>query len=87
VELLGGASAAPLRFTQARLGRDFRHKTGLTRFLPAVLHGTGDRAVVHPVQWQGSGDVVALTRSNCFLVADADREAWKEGDWIPVLPR
>jgi molybdopterin molybdotransferase len=87
VELLGGQASAPLPFTHARLGRDFRHKTGLTRFLPASLEGLGAEALVHPVQWQGSGDVASLTRSNCFLVAAADREQWKAGDWIAVLPR
>ena len=82
VELLGGAASAPLRLLYAPLGTDFRHKTGLTRFLPARLEDA-----VYPVKWQGSGDVVSLTRSNCFLVAAADREEWKAGDWIPVLPR
>ncbi len=87
VELLGGAESAPLRFGQARLAADFRHRTGLTRFLPARLEGSYAEVVVHPVKWQGSGDVVSLTRSNCFLVAAADREEWKAGDWIAVLPR
>jgi molybdopterin molybdotransferase len=87
VELLGGQASSALPFAHARLARDFRHKTGLTRFLPASLEGLGAEALVHPVQWQGSGDVTSLTRSNCFLVAAADREEWKAGDWIAVLPR
>ena len=87
VELLAGVPQAPLRFLQAPLGGDFRHKPGLTRFLPAVLAGSGAGTVVNPVKWQGSGDVVALTRSNAFLVAAAGRESWKAGELIPVLPR
>jgi molybdopterin molybdotransferase len=87
VELLGGAGEAPLRFLQARLACDFRHRAGLTRFLPALLSGPSDRVVVNPVKWQGSGDVAALARANAFLVAAADREEWKAGDWIAVLPR
>lgn len=87
VELLGGAESAPLQFVHARLAADFRHKTGLTRFLPAWLEGSGAEVVLHPVKWQGSGDVASFTRSNCFLVAAADREEWKAGDWIAVLPR
>ncbi|MBI3665098.1 MAG: molybdopterin molybdotransferase MoeA [Acidobacteria bacterium] len=86
LELLGGAAEAPLRFTHARLASDFRHRPGLTRFLPAMLSGAGDAAVLNPVKWQGSGDVVALTRSNCLLVASANREEWKAGEWMPVLP-
>ncbi len=87
LELLAGLAEAPLRFLRARLAADFRHKPGLTRFLPACLEGFGDEAVVNPVKWQGSGDVVALTRSNALLVVAADREQWKAGDWMPVLPR
>ena len=86
VELLGGAAEAPLRFSMARLGADFRHKPGLTRFLPATLSGS-EEPVVHPLPWQGSGDLVALTRANVFLVAAAGREGWKAGDWVSVLPR
>jgi molybdopterin molybdotransferase len=87
VELLAGAAEAPLRFVYAPLATDFRHKPGLTRFLPARLAGCGAATAVHPVKWQGSGDVAALTRSNAFLVASAGREEWKAGEWIPVLPR
>lgn len=86
VELLGGAGEASLRFLHARLGSDFRHKPGLTRFLPALLSGRGAGQVVNPVKWQGSGDIVALTRSNSFLVVSADKEEWKAGEWMPVLP-
>ncbi len=87
VELLAGACEAPLRFLQARLAADFRHKTGLTRFLPAVVSGPPEQPSVSPVRWQGSGDVAALTRSNAYLVAAADRAEWKAGEWMPVLPR
>ena len=41
VELLGGANEAPLPLLQARLTKDFRHKTGLTRFLPAQVSADG----------------------------------------------
>jgi molybdopterin molybdotransferase len=82
LELLGGQDACLLPITRATLGADFRHKPGLTRFLPASLSGDG---VLTPVPWQGSSDVPALARSNAFLVADADREQWKAGDTIRVL--
>jgi molybdopterin molybdotransferase len=83
VELLGGANEAPLPLLQARLSREFRHKPGLTRFLPARL--SADGATITPESWQGSGDVCALARANAFLVAEADRESWAAGDQIRVL--
>jgi molybdopterin molybdotransferase len=83
VELLGGANEAPLPLLQAKLSKDFRHKTGLTRFLPARV--SGDGSTVTPEPWQGSGDVNSLARANAFLVVDADRELWAAGDMIRVL--
>jgi molybdopterin molybdotransferase len=83
VELLGGAKEAPLRLLQARLAEDFRHKAGLTRFLPARV--AADGSTVTPEPWQGSGDVNSLTRANAFLVTDPDRESWAAGDMIRVL--
>ena len=83
VELLGGACEAPLRLLRARLACDFRHKPGLTRFLPASL--SADGSTVAPVSWHGSGDVPALARANAFLVAEIDRESWAAGDDIRVL--
>ncbi|MES1261969.1 MAG: gephyrin-like molybdotransferase Glp [Acidobacteriota bacterium] len=83
VELLSGATEASLPMTLARLTRPFRHKTGLTRFLPATL----SCLEITPVDWQGSGDVPALSRANAFLVADAERAEYAAGDLIPVLPK
>lgn len=83
VELLGGAAEAPLPLLRSRLTREFRHKTGLTRFLPARLSADGSE--VTPQPWHGSGDVAALAQANAFLVADSDREAWAAGEDIRVL--
>lgn len=82
LELLGGQSETMLPLTQAPLGADFRHKPGLTRFLPAQLSSDG---VLTPLPWQGSSDVPSLARSNAYLVADPDREHWKAGDLIRIL--
>ncbi len=84
---LAGRKSSPLPYLVARLGSDFKHKPVLTRFLPSVLEGDYGEATVNPVKWQGSGDLVALARANCFLVATPDRESWKVGESIFVLPR
>ena len=83
LELLAGQNEAVLPMPFARLTQDFRHKTGLTRFLPAKLSATGEE--VTPVPWHGSGDVPALTRANAYVVADSDRGEYAAGDWIRVL--
>jgi molybdopterin molybdotransferase len=73
----------PLRLLRASLTREFRHKSGLTRFLPARL--SADGVTVEPEPWKGSGDVAALARANAFLMADSDRESWAAGEDIRVL--
>jgi molybdopterin molybdotransferase len=81
LELLAGQTETLLPLTLAPLTTDFRHKTGLMRFLPAWL---ADRGLT-PIPWQGSSDVPALARSNAFLVADPEREQWRAGELIQVL--
>ena len=81
LDLLAGASEAPLPMTLAKLTRPFRHKTGLTRFLPAIVSCTE----VTPVDWQGSGDVPSIVKANAFLVADPERADYAAGELIPVI--
>ena len=81
VELLGGVREAPLTTAWARLTHDFSHKPGLTRFLGSTLKD-GD---VTQVPSQGSSDVAALSKSDCFLIAEPDRELWAAGEMIRVL--
>ncbi len=83
VERLSGCPEVMLPLLRATLASDFHHKPGLTRFLPSWL--SEDGGSVTPSGWQGSGDIPALARANAFLVAEADRESWKEGDDIRVL--
>jgi molybdopterin molybdotransferase len=83
LELLGGQSTTALHMPYARLTAEFRHRAGLTRFLPARL--SADGAEVTPVPWHGSGDIPSLTRADAFLVADADRAEYPKGEWIRVL--
>jgi molybdopterin molybdotransferase len=85
VELLGGQDETPLHMPSARLTREFRHRPGLTRFLPARLSLDGSE--VTPVEWHGSGDVPSLTRANAYLVADHDRAEYPRGEWIRVLSK
>lgn len=85
VEILGGQEQVSLPFLWSKLSQEFRQKTGLTRFLPAIL--SPDGAEITPLAWQGSGDVPSLARANAFLVTEPDRESWAAGDWIRVLLR
>lgn len=83
IDRLSGLCASGLPLLRAKLGSEFRHKPGLTRFLPARL--SDDGSTIWPKRWQGSGDIAAVARSNAFLVADADRESWAMGEDIRVM--
>jgi molybdopterin molybdotransferase len=85
VGLVGGEMQTDLPLMAAPLTRDFRHKTGLTRFLPATICWTSAGPQLTPIGWRGSGDVPALARANAFLMADEDRAEWKAGEWMRVL--
>ncbi|MGH9697533.1 MAG: molybdopterin molybdotransferase MoeA, partial [Bryobacteraceae bacterium] len=83
LELLGGLSDPVLPLLSARFEAPFRHKLGLTRFLPARLSLDGHG--LRHIPWQGSSDIPALAKANVFLVADHDRESWQVGDTIRVM--
>ena len=42
---------------------------------------------VTPLAWQGSGDIIAMSRANCLLVVPPDREKIDPGERVQVLPR
>ena len=87
IEALAGMSARPLTFLHARLKSEIRVKLGLKRFLPAILCGQYEDTQAELVPWQGSGDIAARVRSNCFLVIPPDREHMRAGEWAAVLLR
>lgn len=87
IALLGGAAPPPLRFFKARLAEGVKQTTQLTLFLPARLEGENSSVAVRVLPWQGSGDVVALAQSDCFLVVPDNVTELAAGAWVDVLPR
>ncbi len=83
LELLSGQADPILPLLSARFEAPFRHKLGLTRFLPARLSPDGQH--LRHIPWKGSSDVPALAKANVFLVAEHDRETWDTGDSIRVM--
>jgi molybdopterin molybdotransferase len=87
IEALAGMTPKPLIFLSARLKSEIRTKTGLKRFLPAVLSGEFENAEVELSRWQGSGDVAALARANCYVVIPPDVERIEAGQAVSLLMR
>ncbi|MGB7728330.1 MAG: gephyrin-like molybdotransferase Glp [Candidatus Acidiferrum sp.] len=87
IDILNGASARPLPLLEATLAEPVQEKPGLTHFLPSRVEWQGPRPQVRVLPWQGSGDIAALTRANCFLLVPADRPDIPAGEKVSVLPR
>jgi molybdopterin molybdotransferase len=87
VDLLSGAEARDLLLLDARLGEALDEKPGVTHFLPARMEGQGANREVVAVKWQGSGDIAALARSNCFVVVAAEKEKIEVGERVEVMVR
>lgn len=87
LDALNGAQPEKLIFLKAKLKSQIQVKTGLKRFLPAILTGEFENAEVELVRWQGSGDIAALARANCYLVVPEDRNAIATGEVVSVIRR
>ena len=87
IDLLSGAAARALPLVEARLAEAMKEKSGLAHFLPARVEWYGPRAEAKALKWQGSGDIAALAKANCFLVIPADREKIEAGESVSLLLR
>jgi molybdopterin molybdotransferase len=87
IEALSGQLPRELAFLHAKLKSEIRVKPGLRRFLPAILSGEFERSEVELVAWQGSGDIAAAARANCYVVVPAESECIPSGEWIAVMMR
>jgi len=79
---LGGERDCAPRWAQATLIEAVAGKPGLTRLLPARMDGIAVRVV----GWQGSGDLAANARANCYAKFLPGRE-YRKGEVIRVLLR
>lgn len=87
LEALAGMTPRSLRFVHGRLKSEIRVKPGLKRFLPAILSGELENSAVELVPWQGSGDIAATARANCYIVIPADREQIPPGEFVALMMR
>lgn len=74
-------------FAEARLSEALDVRPGLTRFLPALLTLSLTGATVRSTGWQGSGDLNANARANCYLVVPPEASRMEQGAAATVLLR
>jgi molybdopterin molybdotransferase len=83
----------PLPFFRARLKHPVNEKGIVAHFLPARVSLLDENPeepalpVVETLLWEGSGDIGAVVRGNCFLVVRETRLTLEAGEWVDVMPR
>jgi len=87
IDLLSGAEARALPLVEAKLAEALNEKSALAHFLPARVEWRGTVPEVTALRWQGSGDIAALAKANCFLVVPAGREKTAIGENVSILLR
>jgi molybdopterin molybdotransferase len=93
IEALAGCPPRPLPFFKAKLAHAVNEKGGVAHFLPARVtwthanHGAESETKVEVLLWEGSGDIGAVVRGNCFLLVQPSRLHISAGESVDVLPR
>lgn len=86
---LAGDTSQTSHFSLARLTRDLKGKPGLSRFVPSCCQTQPFQSgppQVEAVPWQGSGDLAAFARANCFTVVPEGVDRLQAGELVPILP-
>lgn len=84
---LAGDNVPAPHFASAALAHEVKTRRGLTRFLPAIIICSLQETTVSLTGWQGSGDLSANARSNCYAVIPPDAEELRAGTQIQLLLR
>jgi molybdopterin molybdotransferase len=87
IELLSGFKPHALAFFKAKLKHPINEKGNVAHFLPARVSWPEGGPVVEVVLWEGSGDIGAVVRGNCFLCVHESKLHLDAGEWVDVLPR
>jgi molybdopterin molybdotransferase len=87
IELLSGYKPQALPFFRAKLAHAINEKAGVAHYLPARVSWPSGEPHVELMLWEGSGDIGAVVRGNCFVKVDQTRLQMDAGEWADVLPR
>jgi molybdopterin molybdotransferase len=87
IELMSGWKPQALHLFKAKLVHPVEQKAALTHFLPARVSWPNGQPSVALLPWEGSGDIGAVARGNCFLVVEAAHLKLEAGELVNVLLR
>ena len=91
IEALSSCLPQPLPIFKAKLAHPVDEKGMVAHFLPARVSWPASELGAEPsvevLLWEGSGDIGAVVRGNCFLLVHASKLHLQAGEWVDVLPR
>jgi molybdopterin molybdotransferase len=80
-----GDSSPLLPAVQARLDRPIKDASSRRSYLPAALSIASGAAVVTPLKWGGSSDLVGFMNSNALIVVAEDVHEIAAGEFVDAL--
>ncbi len=87
IEMLGGFKPKALPFFKAKLKHPLHEKGNVAHFLPARVSWPDDEPIVEVMLWEGSGDIGAVVRGNCFVRVHESKPNLDAGEWVDILQR
>lgn len=87
IDILSGHSAGPLPLFEAKLCHALDERPPLAHFVPARVSWPNGMPTVEAIHWEGSGDIGAVVKGNCFLAVHESKLKFEAGDSARVLLR
>lgn len=84
IRKMQGDGSPTLSMVTARLSRSIKDPSSRRSYLPARLYVEDARAIVEPLKWGGSSDLVAFMRANAMIVVPEDVREIAEGEPVEV---
>lgn len=85
IRKLQGDSSPMLPIVSAHLSRPIKDKSSRRSFLPARFYVEEGRAMVEPLKWGGSSDLVAFMRAGALIVVREDVHDIGEGQLVDAV--
>lgn len=85
ISALAGCNQRLPRFDQAVVTRDFKGRPDLTRFVPSTTGFANGQTLATPAGSQGSGDLAAFARADCFVMVPEGPDRLPAGSSASIL--
>jgi molybdopterin molybdotransferase len=85
IRKLQGVSSPLLPIVSARLSRSLKDSSSRRSYLPARFFVEAGRAMIEPLKWGGSSDLVAFMRANALIIVREEVHEISEGELVEAM--